>query len=215
MQGLIGRKIGMTQVYDKDGRRVAVTVLEAGPCVVTALKTPERDGYAAAQLGFGEIKEGRLTKPVAGAMKKAGVPARRHLLEFELDAGETPNLGDTVSAAAVFAEAVWVDVSGLTKGRGFQGVVKRHGFAGGPHGHGGHSKRRPGSIGMKEHPGKVAKNMRMAGHLGHARVSIRNLRVVEVRADENLLVVEGAVPGPNGALLEIRKALKTKKAGKA
>jgi large subunit ribosomal protein L3 len=212
MQGLIGRKLGMTQVFDAQGRRVPVTVLEAGPCLVVQRKTQDRDGYEAAQLGFHETIEKRVSRPRVGAFKKLGKAPCRFLKEFGLDDGETVAAGDVVTAA-IFAEAGFVDVCGMTKGRGFQGVVKRHRMAGGRMTHGGHSKRRVGSIGQCELPGRVAKGRRLPGQMGHRRVTAQNLRIVEVRDADNILLVEGAVPGATGSVVEIRKAVK--KAGKA
>ncbi len=227
MQGLIGKKLGMTQVYDGKGRRVSVTVLEAGPCVVTQCKTPEKDGYAAVQIGYGEQKESRLAKSALGHLRKVGdsvkvLPAEgskapsikgRILREFALDAGEEVKVGDTLTAA-IFAEVSHVDISGVTKGQGFQGVMKRHDMAGGPMSHGSTSKRRIGAIGMRTWPSRVLRGHRMPGHMGNVHVTTQNLEVVKVDAERNLLLVNGAVPGPTGALVIICRALK-KKAGKA
>jgi len=212
MQGLIGRKLGMTQVYDGDGRRVAVTAIEVGPCSVVQCKTAERDGYQAVQLGFGEQKEHRVARPRLGRFRKIGAAPRRYLKEFALDNGEEPKAGDSVTVADVFAGVTHVDVVGVTKGRGFQGAVKRHRMGGGRMTHGGHSKRRIGSIGQCSYPARVAKGKRMPGHMGQVRVTVQNLAVVQVRGEDNLLLVRGAVPGPAGAILEVRKALK--KAGR-
>jgi large subunit ribosomal protein L3 len=207
MQGLLGRKLGMTQVYDEDGGMVAVTVIQAGPCVVTQRKTQASDGYDAVQLGFGEQKEHRTRKPVLGHCKKAGTGPKRVFAEFKLDDGEDPQPGETLGAS-VFDGVVRVDVAGLTKGRGFSGVVRRHGMAGGRKTHGGKSKRRIGAIGQCAYPARVAKGKRMPGHMGHVRVTQQNLRVVGVRGDDNLLLVRGAVPGPTGGILRITRALK-------
>jgi large subunit ribosomal protein L3 len=211
MQGIIGRKLGMTQVYDS-GERVPVTVIEAGPCTVLQRKTAAQDGYEAVQVGFGDIKAARLTKPDLGVFKKASLEPKRYRREFRVAADEPSKVGDVVTVK-VLEGATHVDVVGVTKGRGFQGVVRRHGMAGGALTHGGHSKRRVGSIGMKTWPSKVAKNKRMPGHMGNTRITQQNLKVVQIRGDENLLLVRGAVPGPVGALLVVKKALK--KAGKA
>jgi len=208
MQGLIGRKLGMTQVHDADGRWVAVTVIEAGPCLVVQRKTADRDGYEAVQLGFGEQKEHRVAKPLLGRYKKIGNQPRRYLKEFRLDGEEEVNAGDVVTAAMVFEGTSHVDVLGITKGRGFQGAVKRHGMAGGRMTHGGHSKRRIGAIGQCAYPARVAKGKRMPGHMGQVRVTVQNLRVVDLRGEDNLLLVRGAVPGPTGAIFVVRKALK-------
>lgn len=209
MQGLIGKKLGMTSVYDGSGRRVGVTVIEAGPCVVTQLKTSEKDGYRAAQLGFGEQKESRVTQPLRGHFKKAGVTCRRTLVEFALDPGEDVKLGDVVGGT-MFADIPYVDVISMTKGKGFQGVVRRHGMGGGPITHGGHSKRRIGSVGQNSYPARVNKGHRMPGHMGNVQVTQQNLRVIEVRPEENLLLINGAVPGPTGSILLVRKSIKKK-----
>ncbi|MBM4143109.1 MAG: 50S ribosomal protein L3 [Lentisphaerae bacterium] len=211
MNGLIGRKVGMTQVFDGEGRRVPVTVIEAGPCVVVSRKTQARDGYEAAQLGFEAQKEQRVTQPLRGVFKRAGVAPRRALREFTLDEGEEVKPGDTVTVA-IFEGAAYVDVIGISKGQGFQGVMKRHRMRGGPMTHGGHSKRRIGAVGCRSYPGRIHKGHRMPGHMGHRRVTQQNLRVVQVRGEDNVLLVRGAVPGPAGGLLMVRKALKRKAA---
>jgi large subunit ribosomal protein L3 len=207
MQGLIGRKLGMTQIFDKNGRLVPVTVLEAGPCVVVQRRTAARDGYEAVQLGFQDRKESRVSKPVAGHFKKAGVAIKRILHEFALEAGDELKAGDTVGVA-LFEGSTHVDVTGVTKGQGFQGVVKRHRMAGGPAAHGHTSHRRIGAIGQRATPGNIAKGHRMPGHMGNVKVTQQNLRIAELRSGENLLLVEGAVPGPVGAILTVRKAVK-------
>lgn len=212
MQGILGRKIGMTRVFGEEGRQIPVTVIEVGPCVVVQRKTKERDGYEALQVGFGGDKESRVAKPQLGQFKAAGVTPQRHIAEFALDSGDAFKAGDAVTAA-VLEGAAYVDVSGVTKGRGFQGVVRRHGMGGGPITHGGHSKRRIGSIGCRSFPGRVHKGKRMPGHMGNVNVTIQNLKVVQLRAAENLILVGGAVPGPVGAVVAVRKALK--KAGQA
>ncbi|MCX6997133.1 MAG: 50S ribosomal protein L3 [Kiritimatiellaeota bacterium] len=206
MQALLGKKIGMTQVYD-NGINVPVTVLQVGPCVVAQVKTPERDGYAGVQLGFVEIKPTRASQPRAGHFKKAGVACHRFLREVALDRGETAQVGDTVTAA-IFQGVAYVDVIGTTKGRGFQGVVKRHGFAGGPAAHGHMMHRRSGSIGNRTWPSRVFKNRRMSGHMGHVQATQQNLKVVQVRPEDHVILVRGAVPGPTGGLLLVRKAIK-------
>ena len=208
MQGLIGKKIGMTQVWDKDGVRVPVTVLEAGPCPVVQVKTVEKDGYAAVQLGWGPQKESRLSKAEVGHAKKAGVAAVRVLREFAADEGEAVEAGKVYTAKDVFEGVPFVDVIGVSKGKGFMGVMRRHGFAGGPHTHGGHVKRRPGSIGMRQTPGATEKGHPMAGDTGNRRCTVQNLKLEQVRAEKNLLLVRGAVPGPNGSMVIIRKAVK-------
>jgi large subunit ribosomal protein L3 len=212
MKGLIGKKLGMTQVFDTDGRRVAVTVIETGPCVVVQRKTAGRDGYDAVQIGFGDQKASRLTKPVGARYAKLGVGAKRVLREFAIDGDDNFKEGVTLSVTDVFTGVPYVDVIGITKGRGFQGVVKRHKMKGGAMTHGGHSKRRVGSIGQCSYPARVAKGQRMPGHMGHVRVTTQNLRVVGIREADNLLLVQGAVPGANGGMVVVQKALK-KKAG--
>jgi large subunit ribosomal protein L3 len=207
MQGMLGKKIGMTMVFGDEGRQVPVTVLEVGPCVVLQRKTKDRDGYEALKVGFGDQKALRLTKPAQGQFKISGASPKRFLHEFAVEAGDEFKVGDVISAS-IFEGAAFVDVTGITKGRGFQGVVRRHGMAGGPMTHGGHSKRRIGSIGCRSFPGRVHKNKRMPGHMGHVRVTQQNLKVVQVRTAENLLLVRGAVPGPSGAIVVVRKALK-------
>jgi large subunit ribosomal protein L3 len=207
MEGLIGRKVGMTQIFNDEGRRVSVTVIEAGPCPVVQVKTPDSDGYSAVQLGFDEQKPSRVTKAMLKHFEKAGVKPCKVTKEFALDKGEEVKTGDTVTVS-LFDGVKYVDVSGVTKGRGFAGVVRRHGMAGGPKTHGGHSKRRIGSIGARDLPGWVEKGKRMPGHMGAVNRKSRNLAVVQVRGEDNLLLVAGAVPGPKGGVVFIRKALK-------
>lgn len=207
MQALIGQKLGMTQVYDESGVRVPVTVLAVGPCPVVQRKTTATDGYEAVQIGFGEIKEQRLSKAQAARCTKAGVPFCRHLSEFRVEADDEVKAGDTLGAD-IFEGVGFVDVEGVTKGRGFAGVVKRYRMAGGRMTHGGHSRRRVGSIGQCSYPARVAKGQRMPGHMGHVQVTTQNLKVVAVRGEDNVLLVRGAVPGPKGAIVTVRKALK-------
>jgi large subunit ribosomal protein L3 len=207
MQGLIGKKVGMTQVFDNEGRRVAVTVVEAGPCVVVQKKTVEKDGYEAVQLGFGEHKEKGVTKAALNRFKKIGSTPKIWLREFTLDKGEEVKEGDAVTAA-IFDGVSYVDVTGTTKGRGFQGVVRRHRMRGGPMTHGGHSKRRIGSNGQNAFPARVLRGKRMPGHLGNVRMTQQNLKVVQLRVAENLILIHGAIPGPNGRIIVLRKALK-------
>ena len=207
MQGLIGKKIGMTQVWDKDGVRVPVTVIDAGPCPVVQVKTVERDAYEAVQLGWGPQKESRLSKAEAGHAKKAGVAPVRVLREFKAPEAATAKPGD-VWTVALFEGAGFVDVVGTSVGKGFMGVMRRHCFSGGPMTHGGHVKRRPGSIGMRQSPGSVEKGHPMPGDTGARRTTVQNLKLVDVRADRNLLLVKGSVPGANGSLVLVRKALK-------
>ncbi len=208
MKALIGKKIGMTQVYDDQGRLIPVTVIEAGPCTVTAVKTVERDGYAALQLGFGARKVKNITRAVRGHLAKAGLSGETLppvLREFRgADAAEA----GTVLKADIFAAGEYLDVVGVTKGRGFQGVVKRWNFAGGRASHGGAWLRRGGSIGCCEWPGRVQKGKKMPGHYGADRRTVQNLQVVRVMADDNVLLVKGAVPGANGGILLVSSALK-------
>jgi len=206
MLGLIGKKVGMTSMYTNDGKMVACTVIEAGPCDIAQVKTNETDGYQAIQLGFDEKKEKSCTKPEMGHFKKAGVAPKRKLVEFR-DWDKEANVGDSVSCEDVFEEGEFVDVTGYSKGKGFQGVVKRHGFAGvGGQTHGQHNRgRAPGSLGAASYPARVFKGMRMAGRMGNKRVKIENLQVLKVMAEENLIVVKGAVPGARGGYLILSK----------
>jgi len=207
MQTLIGKKIGMTRVYDADGVQVPVTVVQVGPCTVVQRKSKDADGYEAVQLGFGAQKESRLGKPLQGHFKKAGAAPAKVLREVRVDAAEGAKPGDVVTAK-VFEGVKFVDVLGRTKGRGFQGVVKRFGFAGGRASHGGGWNRKPGSIGNREWPARIFKNKRLPGHMGSVDVTTQNLRVVQVLADDHALLLEGAVPGPVGGIVLVRKAIK-------
>jgi large subunit ribosomal protein L3 len=208
VKGLIGKKLGMTSVYDENGVAVPVTVIEAGPCVVVQLKDNEKDGYAAVQLGFEDQKEQRMIKPELGHYKKAGVTAKRVLKEFRVDSAEVA-VGDVVSASA-FEGVNYVDIVATGKGRGFQGVVKRYDFGGGRASHGGGWVRRTGSIGMCEHPARVFKGKKMPGQMGDKRVTTQNLKVIQVRPEENLILVKGSVPGATGGIVTIKEALKKK-----
>jgi large subunit ribosomal protein L3 len=202
MAAIIGRKLGMTHVFTDDGTRVPVTVIEAGPCPVTAKRDPDRDGYAAVQLGFGEAPEGRLTKAELGHLKKADAGPVRTLVEFR-DEGDERNVGDVVTVED-FEPGQRIKVSGTSIGKGFAGTVKRHNFSRGPVSHGSHNVRAPGSIGASADPARVFKGVRMPGRLGGRRVTQRGLRVVEVDSGRNLLLVRGAVPGPRNGTLEVR-----------
>jgi len=205
-KGILGTKLGMTQIFDEEGRVVPVTVLRAGPCPVTQVRTKDRDGYAAVQLGFGEVK--KVNKPLAGHFAKAGVDPTRHLVEFELEGEHAP--GDVVTVD-IFTQGQLVDVTGTSKGKGFAGVMKRHGFAGLGGGHGVHKVHRaPGSIGGASTPGRVFKGMKMAGRTGGERVTIQSLELVGVDAERRLLLIKGAVPGANGSLVIVRDAVKAK-----
>jgi large subunit ribosomal protein L3 len=207
MDGLIGKKLGMTQVWDSQGRFVSVTVLEVGPCPVVQVKRQAREGYDAVQVGYLPQKPQRLTKALRTRFEKAGVPPCRELREFRLEAGETVKVGDTLNVG-VFEGVALVDVTAVTKGRGFAGPVRRFRMAGGPHGHGGHSKRRIGSIGERNLPGWVRKGKPMPGHMGAVQVKARNLAVIQLRKEDHVLLVRGAVPGPAGAMVIVKKALK-------
>jgi large subunit ribosomal protein L3 len=205
-QGIIGRKIGMTQVYADDGRAVPVTVIEAGPCVVVQRKSREKDGYSSIQIGLVERRRvKRVTKAMKGHFDKAGIPPCRVLREFRVDDGAELKVGDKLSVD-MFAAGDAVKVTGISKGKGFQGVVKRHGFAGGPKTHGQSDRwRAPGSIGSGTTPGRVLKGLRMAGRMRHDRVTVKNLLVVRADPERNLLLVRGAVPGPREALVVVTK----------
>jgi large subunit ribosomal protein L3 len=212
MKGLIGRKLGMTQIFTDEGSMIPVTVLEVGPCYVTQIKTPEADGYAAVQIGFDEIKEKRLTSGVRGHLKKANAPALRALREFRVFPEELSEfkVGQKI-LADFFEEGDLVDVSGRSKGKGFQGGVKRHNFNRQPKTHGQSDRERaPGSAGPGTTPGRVYKGKRMPGHMGHERVTVQNLRVVKVDPERNLVAVRGAVPGPKNGLVSISFARKNK-----
>jgi large subunit ribosomal protein L3 len=202
MAAILAKKLGMTQRFLDDGRVERVTVLEAGPCPVTAIRTKERDGYEAVQLAFGACKEKVLTRAELGHLKKADASAHRHLAEFRDEAGELL-MGETVTVD-VFEPGQRVKVSGKSKGKGFQGTIKRHNFASGPKSHGSHNVRAPGSIGASATPSRVFKGMKGAGRMGGGRVTQRGLTVVEVIPDKNLLLLRGAVPGPRGATVEVR-----------
>lgn len=205
MSGIIGKKIGMLTVYE-NGLAVPCTLIEAGPCVVTQVRTPEKDGYRAVQLGFGEKKEKNTTNALKGHFKKANTTPKRKLAEFK-EFEQDFNLGDVISISDVFAEGEFCDVTGKTKGRGFQGVVKRHGFGGvGQSTHGQHNRQRhPGSIGACSYPARVFKGLKMGGRMGNTNVTIQNLKVVKVMADKNLIVVSGSVPGPKNSLVTLHK----------
>ena len=201
MPGLIGKKIGMTSVFGVDGKNIPCTVIEAGPCVVTQIRTVEKDGYAAVQLAYDEMSEKHASKALKGHFEKAGTTPKRKLVEFKADFEQELNLGDTLTVADVFEGVKFVDVVGTSKGKGFQGVVKRHGFAGvGGQTHGQHNRlRHPGSLGACAWPSRVFKGTRMAGHMGNARVTVFNLEVIKVMPENNLIVVKGSVPGAKGS----------------
>ena len=205
MPGLLGKKIGMTSVFSADGKNIPCTVIEVAPCVVTQIKTVEKDGYAAVQVGFEDKKEKHTNKPEAGHFAKAGVTPKRHLAEFK-SFETTPELGSTLTVD-LFQEGGFVDVVGTSKGKGFQGVVKRHGFGGvGQSTHGQHNRlRAPGSIGACSYPAKVFKGLRMAGQMGNERVTVQNLQVIKVLPEHNLLMIKGSVPGSKGSIVIVEK----------
>ena len=206
--GILGEKLGMTQVFDEHNRIVPVTVVKAGPCVVTQIRTPEKDGYTAVQFAYGQIDPRKVTKPVAGHFKAANVTPRRHLVELRTDSIEGYEVGQELGAD-VFDVGASVDVTGTTKGKGTAGVMKRHGFAGLGAGHGTQRKHRaPGSIGACATPGRVFKGLRMAGRMGHVRQTTQSLRVVKVDTERGLLLIRGAIPGPTGGLVLVRTAAK-------
>ena len=201
MPGLIGKKIGMTSVFGADGKNIPCTVIEAGPCVVTQIRTVEKDGYAAVQLAYDEISEKHASKALKGHFEKAGTTPKRKLVEFKANFAQDLKLGDTLTVADIFGDVKFVDVVGTSKGKGFQGVVKRHNFAGvGGQTHGQHNRlRHPGSLGASSWPSRVFKGMRMAGHMGNERVTVINLEVIKVMPENNLIVVKGSVPGAKGS----------------
>ncbi len=206
MPAILAKKLGMTQVFQEDGSVARVTVLQAGPCPVTAIRTPERDGYAAVQLAFGQTKEKHISKPELGHLKKADAPPMRRLAEFRDPDPAHPAeraLGDTVTVDS-FEVGARVKISGTSKGKGFQGTIKRHNFVSGPKSHGSHNVRAPGSIGASATPSRVFKGIRGPGQMGNKRATQKGLEVIRVDAAENLLLVRGSVPGPTGAIVEVR-----------
>lgn len=208
VKALLGRKRGMTQAWDADGKVVPLTVVQVGTNVVTQVRTEETDGYTAAQIGFGEIDPRRITKPLAGHFKKAGVTPRRHLVEVRTSDADNYEVGQEL-AADIFEVGQKVDVSGNTKGKGFAGVMKRHGFGGASASHGAHrNHRKPGSIGACATPGRIFKGLRMAGRMGNKRRTVQNLRVFGVDTDKGLLLIKGAIPGPKNAVVLVRTAVK-------
>ena len=206
-KALIGKKVGMTQIFDESGKVVPVTVIEVGPCTVTQIKTVEQDGYQAVQLGFGAVKESKLTKPKLGKFTKSKIAPKKYLREFKFDSIEGLNVGDELKAD-VFAVGDKVDVQGITKGKGFQGVIKRHGQSRGPMGHGSMYHRRPGSMGPTSTPGRVFPGKKLPGHMGVETVTIQNLEVIKVDLDKNAILVKGSVPGAKGAILKIKSSVK-------
>ena len=206
-KALIGKKVGMTQIFDETGKVVPVTVIEAGPCVVAQVKTVESDGYNAVQLGFGDVKESKVNKPVKGHFTKSKLALKKHLREFRLDDVNSVKVGDELKAD-VFVKGDKVDIQGTSKGKGFQGVIKRHGQSRGPMGHGSMYHRRPGSMGPTSTPGRVFKGKKLPGRMGNNTITIQNLEVVSVDLDKNVILVKGSVPGANGAILKIKSSVK-------
>lgn len=209
MKGILGKKLGMTQIFTETGIVLPVTVVEAGPIVVTQIKTVEKDGYNAIQIGFGDAKEKSLNKPQKGHLAAANV-LKKHLKEFRVDSVEGYTVGQTINAD-LFAAGEIIDVTGISKGKGFQGPIKRHGQSRGPESHGSRYHRRPGSMGACSFPGRVFKNKKLAGHMGSVRVTVQNLEVVKVDAEKNLILVKGAIPGPKGSVVTIKEAVKSSK----
>ena len=209
MKGILGKKIGMTQIFTEHGEVIPVTVVEAGPVVVTQVKTTENDGYTAIQVGFGDAKEKSLNKPQKGHLAAANT-LKKHLKEFRVDSVEGYTVGQEIKAD-LFAAGELIDVTGISKGKGFQGPIKRHGQSRGPETHGSRYHRRPGSMGACSYPGRVFKNKKLAGHMGSVKVTVQNLEVVRVDADKNLILVKGAIPGPKGSMVTIKEAVKSSK----
>lgn len=208
-KGIIGRKVGMTQLFDEQGRVIPVTVIEAGPCVVVQKKTVEKDGYSALQLGFEDVKEQRINSPEKGHFKKAGVPFKKYLKELRQDNADSFNVGDIIKAD-IFATGDRVDVTGVSKGKGFAGTIKRYGGQRGPTSHGGGPvHRHAGSMGANTDPSRVMPGKKLPGHMGAEQVTIQNLDVVKVDAEKNLLVVKGAIPGPKGGIVFVKSSVKT------
>ena len=208
-KAILGKKIGMTQIFDENGKAIPVTAIEAGPCTVIQIKTVDNDGYQAVKLGFGEVKENKLTKPKKGEFAKANITPKKHLREFRLEE-ISYNVGDEIKAD-IFAAGDAVDITGTSKGKGFQGVIKRHGQSRGPMGHGSMYHRRPGSMGSTSTPGRVFKGKKLPGHMGRVTVTIQNLDVVRVDMDKNVILLKGSVPGPKGAILKIKSTVKASK----
>lgn len=208
MKSIMGKKIGMTQIFDENGVMIPVTVVEAGPVVVTQIKTEETDGYNAVQVGFGEVKEKHVNKPMKGHFAKAGVALKKHVKELTPEDGiENYSLAQEIKVD-IFEAGEKIDVTGISKGKGFQGSIKRHGQSRGPETHGSHYHRAPGSMGSASDPSKVRKGKKLPGHMGHVRVTIQNLEVARVDAEKNLILIKGAIPGPKKGLVVIKTAVK-------
>ncbi len=206
---LIGKKVGMTQIFDEQGKVIPVTVIEAGPCTVVQLKTVETDGYTAVQLGFGDVKEHKVIKPVRGHYTKVNLKPKKHLREFRVNSVDDLKVGDELKVDT-FEVGDKLDIQGTSKGKGFQGVIKRHGQSRGPMGHGSMYHRRPGSMGPTSTPGRVFKGKKLPGHMGHETVTIQNLEVVKIDLDKNVVLVKGSVPGAKGAILKLKTSVKSK-----
>ena len=209
-KAIIGKKVGMTQIFDETGKVIPVTVIEAGPCVVAQVKSNETDGYNAVQLGFGDVKESKVNKPVKGHFAKSKLALKKHLREFRMDSVEDVKVGDELKAD-VFAKGDKVDIQGTSKGKGFQGVIKRHGQSRGPMGHGSKFHRHAGSNGACSDPSRVFKGKKMPGQMGGVKRTIQNLEIVLVDAEQNLILVKGAVPGPKKSVVTIKESVKTAK----
>ena len=209
-KGLIGKKVGMTQIFDEKGMIIPVTVIEAGPCVVSQVKTEETDGYNSIQLGFGAIKESKVNKPERGHFTKANIAPARYLREFRVDSIEDVKVGDELKAD-IFMAGDKIDIQGTSKGKGFQGVIKRHNQSRGPMGHGSMYHRRPGSMGSTSTPGRVYKGKNLPGHMGYETVTVQNLEIVKVDLDKNVILIKGSVPGNKGAILKIKDSVKSAK----
>ena len=207
MKTLIGKKVGMTQIFDETGKVIPVTVIEAGPCLVAQVKSVETDGYNAIQLGYGDVKESKLNRPEKGHFAKAKLALKKHLREFRMDSVDGVNVGDEIKVDT-FVVGDRIDVQGTSKGKGFQGVIKRHGQSRGPMGHGSMYHRRPGSMGPTSTPGRVFKGKKLPGHMGRVTVTIQNLDVVKVDLDKNAILVKGSVPGAKGAILKLKTSVK-------
>ena len=206
-KGIIGKKVGMTQIFDEKGNVIPVTAIETEGNIVAQIKTVETDGYQSVQLGYGDVKDKHINKPESGHFAKAKLPNKKHLREFRLDSVENYKVGDEVKVD-IFEAGEKVDIQGTSKGKGFQGVIKRHGQSRGPMGHGSMYHRRPGSMGPTSTPGRVFKGKKLPGHMGHVTVTIQNLDVVKVDMDKNVILVKGSVPGAKGAILKIKSAVK-------
>jgi len=211
IKGILGKKLGMSQVFAADGRRIPVTVVEAGPCVVLQKKTVSTDGYNALQVGFAAKKSHRVNQPEMGHFKKAGAGAFRHLREFRVDNVDEYNVGDEITCGTIFGVGDIIDVTGTSKGKGFQGVIKRWNFSGGRASHGSMFHRHGGSIGCSAWPSRVFKGKKMAGQMGNEQVTTQNLQIVELRPEQNLILVKGAIPGATNSLVMLRKGIKAKK----